>query len=123
MSKMIDLGKKFEGPAEVATQEGHSKQERNYPEMHVESDQPLVSADHVGKHVKATVHLHIKGHETRVGSDGKETQHAHFAVKKMQIHEGTADDENGEHEITEENPDRKKADRLSAIKKDYKGEE
>lgn len=116
MSKMIDLGKKAD--TSLPTHEGDSAQVLNYPEFHVENDQLAVDGDHVGKHVKATVHLHVKGHEIRTGSDGKETKHTHFAVKGMHIHPAGNDDEGPDANFGE-NPNKKQHNRLETIKKEY----
>lgn len=121
MGKMIDLGKENE-PSPLARAEGMSAQSMNYPEFHVESDQLPIDGDHVGKHVHATVKLHVKGHEVRTDAEGKETKHTHFAVKGIKIHPAP-EESDMESESEEENPAKKKSDRLESIKKDYeKGE-
>ena len=104
MGKMIDLGKKMGEDAERVAQEGHSAQEMNYPEFHVEDDQLPIDEEQVGKHIKATVKLHVKGK-------------SHFAIKGIEVHEGENNDWD-ESEI-EGNPNEEKAKRLNSIKKDY----
>ena len=126
MNKMIDLGKANE-PSPAVQAEGNSAQVKNYPEFHVEHDQLPIDGDHLGKHVHATVKLHVKG----VHHDEQGGKRVHFAVKGMELHPGMEDEEGAEHEASEsaseEREEHKKGydrhERIEKIKKDYiKGE-
>jgi hypothetical protein len=119
MSKMIDLGKKMDPLGGPVAAEGNSKQSMSYPEFHVEHDQMPVSGEHVGKKLKATVHLHVKGHQLH--EDGKKS--THFAVHGIQIHGVAGDEQETQGEELGENPVKEKSERLDKIKKDFiKGE-
>ena len=130
--KFVDLGKKVERPAEVAVQEGHSAQEMNYPEVHIEHDQIPVGPEHLDKHIHATIKAHVKGISHEKDHKGNTVKRVHLAIHGISVHPGA--EEGAEHEGAEsvdeekaEHPhagSKKHADRMSKIKDEYaKGEE
>ena len=121
--KMVDLGKKAENAAVFASQEGESAQHLNYPEVHIENDQIPLSQEHLNKHVKATIHAHVKGIEHGTDHKGKPYKRVHLAIKAMHVHPGMESEDGEEYAEHPHKESHEKHARIEGIKKDFMKEE